>query len=146
MKYILALCASIAAASATPLLAQDQVFGSDESEWSNDGECDDRRFTGAGMAAELSTQNIGKDATDCRDLASSGSIQLWDMTAAVQATQCSALGFGNDSGDYALDGECDDPRFEGIGAASVLSQSDLMADATDCSALCGYGAIALRDY
>ena len=125
---------------------RDPVFGDDTNEWANDGECDDRRFYGAGMASDLAISGIGTDASDCRSALESGLVAFWDMTAAVQATQCDAIDFGNDSGDYANDGECDDPRFEGMGSASVVSTQSFGADATDCSLLCGYGAIALRDY
>jgi hypothetical protein len=146
MKRIFALCMSVALTTATPIVAQDQVFGTDNNEWANDGECDDRRFAGPGMALDLDIANIGKDGTDCRDLFSAGSLTLWDATAATQATQCKAIDFGDDSGEYPNDGECDDPRFEGIGAASQIGTDNLMKDASDCSALCGYGAVALRDY
>jgi hypothetical protein len=146
MKHIFAVLTSVMVVAGAPLLAQDPVFGSNESQWSNDGECDDRRFAGPGMAVDLDIANIGKDATDCTDLFASGSLTLWDATAATQATQCAALNFGDDSGEYPNDGECDDPRFEGIGEASQINTDNLFKDATDCSALCGYGAIALRDY
>ncbi len=42
--------------------------------------------------------------------------------------------FGDDSGQWSNDGECDDPRFEGLGMTQTpLLQADLMRDATDCS-------------
>ena len=56
-------------------------YGDDSSTWANDGECDDPRFEnapnsdGTGMAAVLLDQDEGKDATDCRTLVESGSIQ-----------------------------------------------------------------------
>jgi hypothetical protein len=127
-------------------IERDPVFGDDTNEWANDGECDDRRFYGAGMASDLAISGIGTDAADCRSALESGLVAFWDMTAAVQATQCDAINFGDDSNEYAYDGECDDPRFEGLGSASVVSTSGFGTDATDCSRLCGYGAIALRDY
>jgi hypothetical protein len=49
-------------------------------------------------------------------------------------------------GPYANDGECDDIRFEGLGAASGLSAENTGGDATDCRQLCTYGAVSLRDY
>ena len=127
-------------------IKRDPVFGDDTNEWANDGECDDRRFYGAGMASDLALSGIGTDATDCRNGIEAGLIAFWEMTAAMQATQCDAINFGDNSSEYAYDGECDDPRFEGIGSASVVSTDGLGADAADCSKLCGYGAIALRDY
>ena len=41
-------------------------FGVDSSEWANDGECDDPRFAGEGMAATLLDEDINRDASDCR--------------------------------------------------------------------------------
>ena len=52
--------------------------------------------------------------------------------------------FGDDTGSYALDSECDDPRFQGQGMAEVLVFSDLYRDASDCSSLFNAGHIALR--
>jgi hypothetical protein len=121
-------------------------FGDDSGEWAYDGECDDRRFVGTGMARVLSWRNVGKDASDCRRLFDAGRIRLWDMTAAITATQCALIDFGNDSGDYPADGECDDSRFEGPGAAGVLGQDQVGRDATDCRQMCTYGVVALRNY
>ncbi|WP_157033309.1 hypothetical protein [Loktanella sp. S4079] len=43
------------------------------------------------------------------------------------------VNFGDDSGEWANDGECDDPRFEGAGMTSTpLLQDDVLHDATDC--------------
>ena len=43
--------------------------------------------------------------------------------------------FGTDSGDFALDGECDDPRFTADrGPDAVLLSEDRFTDATDCRA------------
>ncbi len=62
----------VVAASAPAALAQADAsaidFGDDTSQWANDGECDDLRFTGPGMAAagSLSADNIRRDASDCR--------------------------------------------------------------------------------
>ncbi len=61
-----------------PLFAQAQEldFGNDRSLWSNDGECDDPRFEGEGMASSLSSRNEGRDASDCRELYEAGRINL----------------------------------------------------------------------
>jgi hypothetical protein len=52
--------------------------------------------------------------------------------------------FGDDSSRWANDGECDDPRFEGEGAAETLLDADAYHDATDCRNLLRRGLIALR--
>ncbi len=52
--------------------------------------------------------------------------------------------FGDDSGEWAKDGECDDPRFEGEGSANTLVGADLYRDATDCQTLLGEGRVRFR--
>ena len=59
-------------------LAQAPNFGDDSSQWSQDGECDDPRFQGAGMASTLIDADRFSDATDCRDLYNLGRITLRD--------------------------------------------------------------------
>lgn len=140
------LTAVLLALMAAPAMAQDINFGDDSSEWARDGECDDRRFFGPGMALSVTWQYVGQDATDCRSAYDAGRISLWNMRDAMAATQCAAIDFGDDSGGFPNDGECDDARFEGLAVAHVLTPDDIRRDASDCSRLCFYGAIALRDY
>lgn len=52
--------------------------------------------------------------------------------------------FGDDSGQWAKDGECDDPRFEGEGSANTLVVTDQYHDATDCQSLLGEGRVRFR--
>lgn len=137
----LALAFAVGAAA-----AQEIRFGDDSGRWPNDGECDDRRFVGAGMASVLSWSNAGTDATDCRRAFDAGTIRFWDWSHALRATQCSQIDFGNDSGRYPADGECDDMRFEGPGMASAVGAQNMRGDATDCRRYCELGIIALRDY
>jgi hypothetical protein len=42
------------------------------------------------------------------------------------------INFGNDTSQWAFDGECDDPRFAGPGTAQTLLQEDAYRDASDC--------------
>ncbi|SMQ86142.1 hypothetical protein SAMN06295905_3441 [Devosia lucknowensis] len=125
-------------------------FGDDSSEWANDGECDDPRFTGTGMASELEDADIAKDATDCRTLFEAGSISLVDTdgddtaaTAAPASTRPEDIDFGDDTSEWANDGECDDPRFAGTGSASELEDVDIGRDATDCRAAFEAGTVTL---
>ena len=53
------------------------------------------------------------------------------------------IDFGDDASEYARDGQCDDPRFRGPGAADILLDQDILRDATDCRALFEQGRIAL---
>jgi hypothetical protein len=52
--------------------------------------------------------------------------------------------FGDNSSHWANDGECDDPRFGGAGAAATLLDEDLGHDAADCRKLFDAGRIELR--
>ena len=66
---------------------------------------------------------------------------------AILAAPLSAAGqdinFGDDSGNYPNDGECDDPRFEGPGAYTSPLEEDVLRDASDCLALFDSGQIWL---
>ena len=53
--------------------------------------------------------------------------------------------FGDNTSRWADDGECDDPRFEGEGAADTLLDADRGHDAADCRKLFDAGRIALSD-
>lgn len=59
-----------------------------------------------------------------------------------RATQ--SIAWGDDSSQWANDDECDDPRFEGPGASSIMLDEDLMHDATDCRELHEAGRIQLK--
>jgi hypothetical protein len=121
-------------------------FGDDTGDWNSDGECDDRRFFGVGMAVDLSWDHIGRDASDCLAAYQKGTVRLWDYIEARQATVCAAIDFGNDLGAYPGDYECDDRRFEGPGAAMSMRADNEGGDASDCIRLCEFGAVFLRDY
>ena len=117
--------------SAAPMVG-DASFGDDSSQWNNDGECDDPRFIGEGMAAQLMVQDIGRDATDCKALVDSGNIAF---------INASNLDFGDDESRWPNDGECDDPRFAGEGVAVKLDPRGFGHDATDCQTLLNNGSI-----
>ena len=123
----------------------DKVYGDNSGEYPRDGECDDRRFVGSAMADSLGWGSTGRDADDCRAAVEAGMISLWDQQLAAEQTICSAIDFGNDSSDYSNDGTCDDIRFEGRGAAAQISYGDEGNDATDCSRMCDYGLIFVRE-
>jgi hypothetical protein len=53
------------------------MWGDDASKFSKDGECDDKRFDGAGMTATpLLDSDIKHDATDCRTAFGQGRLKL----------------------------------------------------------------------
>jgi hypothetical protein len=122
----------------------DIDFGDDSSAWANDGECDDPRFTGTGMATELVDEDIGRDATDCRTLFDAGSITLVDGGGEPASVGDADIDFGDDTSQWANDGECDDPRFTGAGMAAAPVEADRMRDATDCRTLFEAGEITLK--
>ena len=125
---ILGLLGIVICCASSPAVAQSVNFGDDTSEWANDGECDDGRFTGPGLTSTpLLEEDVLADATDCRTAFEAGRLTL----AGVASD--GAIDFGNDSGEWSNDGECDDMRFAGLGMTTTpLLQSDIMRDATDC--------------
>jgi Tfp pilus assembly protein PilV len=135
------------------LLAQNTAnvdFGDNSSQWANDGECDDPRFEGEGMATTLVDEDRLRDANDCRALYNAGNIRLLGVTSSLapasasnNALTASQIDFGDNSSSWSNDGECDDPRFEGEGMASVTVEADLLHDAADCRSLFEAGRISL---
>jgi hypothetical protein len=131
--------------AATPALGQDEAaaieFGDDASVWARDGECDDPRFEGRGMArGSLQDGDRGHDAADCRAALEAGRIALRDdeeatvelTVKAPPAIEVVDLDYGDDSGVWPNDGECDDPRFSGEGMAQNPRRVNVRTDATDC--------------
>ena len=106
-------------------------FGDDSGMYATDGQCDDPRFEGAAMAPGLITDNIGRDASDCRTDFKQGRIRLSPLFA--DPVDGEAIDYGDDESNFANDGECDDIRFASEGAAGTLYiVDDIGHDATDC--------------
>ncbi len=62
------------------------------------------------------------------------SAALMALAVPVQAAD-GPPNFGDDASQFAKDGECDDMRFDGAGmSATLLIDSDILHDATDCRA------------
>lgn len=114
------------------IMIQDGIdFGDDFGGYAGDGECDDTRFSGPGMASadSFSADNIGHDASDCFGLYNDGMVVLQTMQI------IDGIDFGDNSSSWADDGECDDPRFIGDGMADELLEEDGRRDAADCRSL-----------
>lgn len=128
---------------ATPAQAQSFRFGDDASRFARDGECDDKRFSGAGMTdTPLLDSDIGHDATDCRAAYNQNRLRYIGGGGGGGG---GSIQWGNDSSRYARDGECDDKRFTGSGMTSTpLLDSDIQHDATDCRAAYNQGRLQLR--
>jgi hypothetical protein len=124
-------------------------FGSDTSKWANDGECDDLRFQGTGVDKKLLPEDLSADASDCRAAVEAGTATIRTVYSPEYAAGApydgSSVDFGDNTSDYANDEICDDPRFEGPGAASVLLDDDLKRDSVDCKAAFEAGKIVLRE-
>lgn len=136
-------------------------FGDDTGLWSHDGECDDPRFEGPGLAETLSDDDTFHDATDCRAAYEAGTVTLVDnpvtapmlnqmpvietRTNTMSVTSEPAIDFGDNTGLWADDGECDDPRFTGEGMAEMeLYSMNMGHDANDCRSAFEAGTIWLQ--
>lgn len=129
-------------AESAALAAMD--FGDDAATWANDGECDDKRFTGPGMTGTVLLEaDIGHDAADCRAAWEAGTLTWFEPQ--IGDLFLDGVNFGDDSGDWVNDQQCDDPRFAGDGMASLTQDSDRGRDASDCAAAWRAGTITLRD-
>ncbi len=133
----LALC-SLASNAQTDRASVE--FGDDASTWANDQECDDPRFFGTGMAANLLESDILHDASDCRALFLAESI---DLKADNNPSPTNGVDFGDNISDLAFDAECGDPRFAGRGMSPSVADIDMFHDAEDCRALFEQGSIRM---
>jgi len=91
------------------------------------------------MGASLES-HIGADASDCSAAYLAGTITLADEAVSGNGGDF-RINFGDDSSASAFDGICDDPRFQGRGAALELYESNILADATDCRAAYDAGTV-----
>ena len=133
MKFLTTAAALVLSVSASvPAAAREAPdFGDDSSEYSGDGECDDVRFVGEGMAADLLTDSIGKDATDCSAAFTAGLIEHNPLFA--NPTRDGEYDYGDNSSTFAYDGTCDDIRFVGAHSVETLYLAeDIGHDASDC--------------
>jgi hypothetical protein len=140
------LLSAVLVIAASAAVAQDVNYGDDTSDWANNNECDDRRFIGTTMTTILNNEDVGRDATDCQAGVEIGALRVWSLADSIAVTSCEAIDFGDDSGEFANDYECDDARFEGLGMASSVSQGHVGTDASDCSRFCDAGIVSVRDY
>jgi|EndMetStandDraft_7_1072992.scaffolds.fasta_scaffold00397_2 hypothetical protein len=154
--------APVALASAAPIATPSPAsastvtldFGDDNGKFARDGECDDKRFTGAGMTSTpLIDSDIRHDATDCRTAFNQGRLSFkgdnasdGGSSADAAPAEVSRIQWGDNNGKYARDGECDDKRFTGPGMTSTpLLDSDIQHDASDCRTAFEQGRLTLRE-
>ena len=105
------------------------VFGTNNGAWTDDGECDDPRFTGTGTDTILLGSDRGSDGADCLALHEAGRIWLWGVDL-----ERGTIEFGDDRSVSANDGLCDDPRFTGPGTSWnwAMTSDERGHDASDC--------------
>lgn len=132
--------AFLAMASLSAHAAPAVSFGDDNGDYANDGECDDGRFEGKGMTSTpLLSEDVLHDASDCKAAYEAGTISLRGVA------DDGTVDFGDDSGEWANDGECDDMRFVGPGmTTTALIDDDIMRDASDCRTAYEAGEIKLQ--
>ena len=111
-------------------------FGDDTGRFANDSECDDPRFEGPGAAHPSVNRDMFRDASDCRRLFDGGEITLIASAEPQRPPlRVDGIQFGSDTSEWALDDECDDPRFSGSDMAfGTLDPSNAYADRSDCLA------------
>ena len=127
---------------AWPTKGGEIVFGDNSGDWAEDDECDDPRFVGAAMGSP-SAEHILRDAADCRRALENGIIELfpWNPSAGSSAWPGSnGPDLGDNSGDWAFDGECDDLRFAGAGMGSPNAEH-ILRDAFDCGRALFQGSV-----
>lgn len=118
-------------------------FGNDSGNYANDGECDDSRFAGPGSASSSSNEHVARDRTDCEQAYRNGEIYL--KQDAQTEGMYDGIDFGDNSGSYTFDNECDDPRFTGSGASTGMSSDNIKSDAADCIAGYKAGTVSLTN-
>ena len=138
--------------AASPATAAQPVdFGDDKGDFSKDGECDDKRFSGPGMTnTRLLEEDVGHDATDCRTAFEQNRLTLATAAPAASASYAASgidhIMWGDDASRFSRDGECDDKRFTGAGLTSTpLLDSDVKHDASDCRTAFAQGRLTLKE-
>ena len=106
-------------------MVADIDFGDDLSQWSNDGECDDPRFDGEGSAVNLTDEHMGHDATDCRSLFLDGRVIYLGDDPSMDQISLDGVDFGNNTSQWAEDGECDDPTARNSNLLPVKANGDV---------------------
>ncbi|GAB5459185.1 MAG: hypothetical protein Hens3KO_22150 [Henriciella sp.] len=109
----------------------DIIYGDDSGDYALDDACDDARFHVDGDDYSYKREHVMHDATDCRNDVEAGTVSM-------------ILDFGDNLGEYADDGTCDDVRFEGEGRSILVTDSHIKKDAADCIAAYQAGTISVR--
>ncbi|WP_136253972.1 hypothetical protein [Onishia niordana] len=131
------------AANSAPVQNSEGIeWGDNTSQWADDGECDDPRFTGEGAHSLNVDEDRYHDAVDCRSLYEQGRITLASNGDTINSS--SDIQWGDNTSQWSNDGECDDPRFAGPGVHDLNLDEDRYHDAIDCQRLYEQGQIYLK--
>jgi len=76
LGFKFAALSSLLAVTACMTVPEDFVWGNNSSQWANDGDCDDPRFTGPWAHSLLVPEDAFSDANDCRALFAEGKVFL----------------------------------------------------------------------
>jgi subtilisin family serine protease len=124
-------------------------FGTNTSKYANDGECNDPRFTGEGMAdrKKFDAESLHGDASDCSKLVLQGKVAL--IAGLRPFGTLRDNDFGDNKGPTARNGKCEDPRFVGPGTSLSAGKGSTAAaapghDKTDCERAFNDGTAAFR--
>ena len=116
-----------------PLHQRHEIaFGDDNGMWANDGTCDDPRFEGEGRSGATLRDQVLRDMTDCIEAYEDALRRGNEFRLTVPDESESEIEFGDNTGSWSFDGECDDPRFDGDGMSEFPNRSHLRRDAVDC--------------
>jgi len=107
-------------------------FGDNEGSYPSDGECDDPRFAGTNVATGANRSNALHDSDDCYTSYLAGTATFVNDLEPLFEGEYDGVNFGDNSGPYVDDKECDDPRFEGQAMAASTQRQNLMRDSHDC--------------
>lgn len=75
-------------------------------------------------------------------------VLMWASALAVwgAGAEAQSINFGDDTSEWANDGECDDRRFRGPGMSTGLDRDDIEHDATDCRKQFNAGRLTVWDF
>ena len=126
-----------------PTDGEGLVFGDDSGEWPSTASV---TIPGSSELLPLKAPACRTSCamlSDCYEAWSNGHVTLI-LPVAVLDRLPAGFDLGGDTSEWAFDGECDDPRFEGKGMARDPLTADQARDATDCVKGLLSGAVELK--
>ena len=112
--------------------------------WDLAQETENDELRGSDAYWRLNDARFNAPQPESRRAAITGTARRALVGGTPAAVRGQGIDFGDDTGDWPRDGECDDPRFEGSGMGLTDSESQRGRDATDCRELFESGRISFR--